>query len=59
MKDPKKLMRRMIILCIFIGIAAFAVGIMAFALKEYIIGTTMILVAALQIYNYKKWKRAV
>lgn len=59
MKDPKKLMRRMIILCIFIGIAAFAVGIMAFALKEYIIGTAMILVAALQIYNYKKWKRAV
>ncbi len=59
MKDPKKLMRRMIILCIFIGIAAFAVGIMAFALKEYIIGTAMILVAALQIYNYKKWKRVV
>ncbi len=57
MKDPKKLMQRMVILCILIGILAFSVGILAFALKEYIIGTAMLFVTALQIYNYKKWKR--
>lgn len=56
-KDPKKTIRLMMILCIFIGLAALSVGIVAVAKEEYIIATAMILVAAWQIVNYRKWKR--
>lgn len=47
----------MMILCIFIGLAALSVGIVAVAKEEYIIATAMILVTAWQIVNYRKWKR--
>lgn len=56
-KDPKKTIRLMMILCIFIGLAALSVGIVAVAKEEYIITTAMILVTAWQIVNYRKWKR--
>lgn len=56
-KDQRKLMQAMTILTIFIGFAALAVGIVAVSKEEYIIATAMILVAAWQIVNYKKWKR--
>lgn len=55
-KDPKKTIRLMMILCIFIGLAALSVGIVAVAKEEYIIATAMILVTAWQV-NYRKWKR--
>lgn len=56
-KDPQKTIRLMMVLCIVIGLAALSVGIVAVAKKEYIIATAMILVAAWQIVNYRKWKR--
>lgn len=56
-KDPQKTIRLMMVLCIVIGLAALSVGIVAVAQKEYIIATAMILVAAWQIVNYRKWKR--
>lgn len=56
-KDPKKTIRLIMILCIFIGLAALSVGIVAVAKEEYIIATAMILVTAWQIVNYRKWKR--
>ena len=54
-KDPKKTIRIMMILCIFIG--ALAVAIVAVAKEEYIITTAMLLVGAWQIVNYRKWKK--
>lgn len=56
-KDPRKTIRLMMILCILIGLAALSVGIVAVAKEEYIIATAMILVAAWQIVNYRKWKK--
>lgn len=56
-KDPKKTIHLMMILCILIALAALAVGIVAVAKQQYIITTAMILVAAWQIVNYRKWKR--
>lgn len=56
-KDPKKTIHLMMILCVFIGLAAVAVGIVAIAKQQYIIATAMILVAAWQIVNYRRWKR--
>ncbi len=56
-KDPKKTIRLMMILCIFIGLAALSVSTVAVAKEEYIIATAMILVTAWQIVNYRKWKR--
>lgn len=58
-KDPKKMLRLMLVLCIFIGLAALAVGIVAIAKEEYIIAVAMILVAAWQIVNFKKWKKSL
>ena len=56
-KDPKKTIHLMMILCVFIGLAAVAVGIVAIAKQQYISATAMILVAAWQIVNYRRWKR--
>ncbi len=51
------LTRTMILVTILTGFAALAVGIVAIAKQEYIIATAMILVAAWQVVNYKKWKK--
>ena len=58
-KDPKKAARILSILCIFIGLAALTVGILAVAKEEYIIAVAMILVAAWQVINYKKWRKCL
>ena len=58
-KDPKKIMFMMTILCIVIGLAAIAVGVVAVAKEEYIIAAAMLLVAAWQILNYRQWKKSL
>lgn len=58
-KDPKKIMFMMTILCIVIGLAAIAVGVVAVAKEEYIIAVAMLLVAAWQILNYRQWKKSI
>ncbi len=58
-KDPKKIMFMMTILCIVIGLAAIAVGVVAVAKEEYIIAVAMLLVAAWQILNYRQWKKSL
>lgn len=58
-KDPKKIMSMMTILCIVIGLAAIAVGVVAVAKEEYIIAVAMLLVAAWQIINYRQWKKSL
>lgn len=58
-KDPKKIMFMMTILCIVIGLAAIAVGVVAVAKEEYIIAIAMLLVAAWQIFNYRQWKKSL
>lgn len=58
-KDPKKIMFMMTILCIVIGLAAIAVGVVAVAKEEYIIAVAMLLIAAWQILNYRQWKKSL
>lgn len=58
-KNPKKIMFMMTILCIVIGLAAIAVGVVAVAKEEYIIAVAMLLVAAWQIINYRQWKKSL
>lgn len=58
-KDLKKIMFMMTILCIVIGLAAIAVGVVAVAKEEYIIAVAMLLVAAWQIINYRQWKKSL
>lgn len=58
-KDPKTIMFMMTILCIVIGLAAIAVGVVAVAKEEYIIAVAMLLVAAWQIINYRQWKKSL
>ena len=58
-KDPKKIMFMMTILCIVIGLAAIAVGVVAVAKEEYIIAVAMLLVAAWLIFNYRQWKKSL
>ena len=58
-KNPKKIMFMMTILCIVIGLAAIAVGVVAVAKEEYIIAAAMLLVAAWQILNYRQWKKSL
>lgn len=58
-KYPKKIMFMMTILCIVIGLAAIAVGVVAVAKEEYIIAVAMLLVAAWQIFNYRQWKKSL
>lgn len=47
------------ILCIVIGLAAIAVGIVAVYKKEYIIAAAMLLVAVWQIFNFRQWRKAI
>ena len=58
-KDPKKIMFMMTILCIVIGLAAIAVGVVAVAKEEYIIAVAMLLVDAWQLLNYRQWKKSL
>lgn len=58
-KNPQKTMFMLTILCIVIGLAAIAVGIVAVYKKEYIIAAAMLLVAAWQIFNFRQWRKAI
>lgn len=56
-KNPNKLTSVMMIVTLITGFAAMAVAIVAVAKEEYVIATAMILVAAWQVVNFKKWKK--
>ena len=56
-KNPNKLTSIMMIVTLITGFAAMAVAIVAVAKEEYVIATAMILVAAWQVINLKKWKK--
>lgn len=58
-QKPKRTILMMTLLCIVIGLAAIAVGVVAVAKEEYIIAAAMLLVAAWQIPNYKQWKKSL
>ena len=58
-KDPKKLLRSMMIVSIVIGLVALAVAVVAVAMKEYIISAAMLIVAGWQVVNYLKWKKCL
>lgn len=58
-KNPKKVLRWMTLLCIVIGLAAIAVGVVAVAKEEYIIAVAMLLVAIWQVLNYIQWKKSL
>ena len=55
-QSPHKLAGIMMLVTIITGFAALAVAIVGVAKQEYFIAIAMILVAAWQIINYKKWK---
>ncbi len=58
-KNPQKIMRMLTVLCIVIGLAAVAVGVVAVYKEEYIIAVAMLLVAVWQIFNFRQWKKTV
>lgn len=58
-KDPKKVIRMLLVLCIVIGLAAVAVGVVAVYKEEYIIAAGMLFVAIWQVINVYKWKKLV
>ena len=58
-KDPKNLLRSMMIVSIIIGLVALAVAVVAVAMKEYIIAAAMLIVAGWQGVNYLKWKKCL
>ena len=55
-KDPKRLALRMMILCVIIGLTALAVAVMAISMKKHIIAGIMVIVAIIQIWNFKGWQ---
>lgn len=58
-KDPKKVIRMLLVLCIVIGLAAVAVGVVAVYKEEYIIAAGMLFVTIWQVINFYKWKKLV
>ena len=58
-KDPKKLLRSMMIVSIIIGLVALAVAVVAVAMKENINAAAMLIVAGWQVVNYLKWKKCL
>lgn len=58
-KDPKKMIRTMMVITVIIGLVALAVGFMALAMKEYIIAAAMFLLAGWQIANFRRWKKGL
>lgn len=58
-KDPKRLALRMMILCVIIGLTALAVAVMAISMQKYIIAGIMVIVAIMQIWNFKVWQKRI
>lgn len=56
-KDPKRIARRMMTLTVLTGMTALAAGIMAAAMRQYLIAGIMAAVALAQIWNYKTWQK--
>lgn len=56
-KNPKKLMRMLIITSIIIGLVAVATAIVALGMKEYIIAIAMFIVAGWQVVNVLTWRK--
>lgn len=56
-KDPKKVMHTLIIICVITGLCATAVGIVALALKEYVIAAAMFIVAGWQVLKFINWRK--
>ena len=56
-KDPKRLALRMMILCVIIGLTALAVAVMAISMQKHIIAGIMVIVAIIQIWNFKVWQK--
>ena len=56
-KDPKRLALRMMILCVIIGLTALAVAVMAISMQKHIIACIMVIVAIIQIWNFKVWQK--
>ena len=56
-KDPKRLALRMMILCVIIGLTALAVAVMAISMQKYILAGIMVIVAIMQIWNFKVWQK--
>ena len=56
-KDPKRLALRMMILCVIIGLTALAVAVMAISMQKHIIAGIMVIVAIIQIWNFKVWQQ--
>lgn len=56
-KDPKRIARRMMALTVLTGMTALAAGIMAAAMRQYLIAGIMAAVALAQIWNYKTWQK--
>ena len=56
-KCSPKTMRILIIICIINGLVATAVGIVALALKQYVIAAAMFIVAGWQVLIFINWKK--
>lgn len=56
-KDPKKIMRTLIITSIIVGLVAVATAIVALGMKEYIIAIAMFIVAGWQVVNVLTWRK--
>ena len=56
-KDPKRLALRMMILCVIIGLTALAVAVFGFFTQKYIFFGLFVIVAIMQIWNFKVWQK--
>lgn len=56
-KDPKKLLRKLIIVSIVVGIVAAVTAVVALGMKEYVIAAAMFLVAGWQVVNILSWRK--
>lgn len=56
-KDPKKILRMLIIVSIVVGIVATVTAVIALGMKEYVISAAMFLVAGWQVTNVLTWRK--
>lgn len=56
-KNPAKVLRLLRVLCIVIGLAAIAVGLVATLKQEYVIALAMLVVLVWQVINFIAWGR--
>ena len=56
-KDPKKILRMLVIVSIVTGIVATVTAVIALGMKEYVISAAMFLVAGWQVTNVLTWRK--